>query len=70
VRRDPLYESNSYAYKFDRRLVDNLLPRKPWSESNDPHWDDMWYLNRRDDHNMMVEGAWNLGMSRGCRHHP
>ena len=28
VRRDPLYESNSYAYKFDRRLVDNLLPRK------------------------------------------
>ena len=23
----------------------------------------MWYLNRRDDHNMMVEGAWNLGMS-------
>ena len=36
---------------------------QPWSESNDPHWDDMWYLNRRDDHNMMVEGAWNLGMS-------
>ena len=28
VRRDPTYDSNSYAYKFDRRLVDNLLPRK------------------------------------------
>ena len=23
----------------------------------------MWYLNRRDDFNMMVEGAWNLGVS-------
>ena len=23
----------------------------------------MWYLNRRDDHNMRVEGAWKLGMS-------
>ena len=28
VRRDPTYDRNSYAYKFDRRLVDNLLPRK------------------------------------------
>ena len=26
VRRDPV--SDSYNYKFDRRLVDNLLPRK------------------------------------------
>ena len=35
VRRDPNYDS--YAYKFDRRLVDNLLPRKvpvARSESN------------------------------------
>ena len=26
VRREPV--SDSYNYKFDRRLVDNLLPRK------------------------------------------
>ena len=36
---------------------------QPWSEVNDPMWSDMWYLNRRDDFNMMVEGAWNLGYS-------
>jgi len=54
---------DSYSYKFGRRLVDNLLPRKPWSEVNDPMWEDMWYLNRRDDLNMMVEGAWNLGVT-------
>ena len=28
VKRDPIYGSDPYAYKFDRRLVDNLLPRK------------------------------------------
>merc|ERR1712038_2016725 len=27
------------------------------------HWEDMWYLNRRDDPNMKVEEAWDLGMS-------
>ena len=37
--------------------------RQSWWKSNDPHWEDMWYLNRKDDHNMMVEGAWDLGMS-------
>jgi len=63
VKRNPIYSSDSYSYKFGRRLVDNLLPRKPWSEVNDPMWKDMWYLNRRDDHNMMVEGAWNLGVT-------
>lgn len=61
--RAPLYRTDSYSYKFGRRLVDNLLPRKPWSEVNDPLWKDMWYLNRRDDHNMMVEGAWKLGIT-------
>ena len=34
-----------------------------WAESTDPHWEDMWYLNRRDDPNMRVEEAWDLGMS-------
>jgi len=63
VKRDPIYGNDPYAYKFGRRLVDNLLPRKPWSEVNDPMWSDMWYLNRRDDFNMMVEGAWDQGYS-------
>lgn len=26
-------------------------------------WSEMWYLNRRDDFNMMVEGAWDQGYS-------
>ena len=41
----------------------NCIMFQPWSEVNDPMWSDMWYLNRRDDFNMMVEGAWNLGYS-------
>ena len=28
VKRDPIYASDPYSYKFGRRLVDNLLPRK------------------------------------------
>ena len=28
VKRDPIYGNDPYAYKFGRRLVDNLLPRK------------------------------------------
>ena len=28
VKRNPIYSSDSYSYKFGRRLVDNLLPRK------------------------------------------
>lgn len=62
-QRSSRYSTDSYSYKFGRRLVDNLLPRKPWSEVNDPMWKEMWYLNRRDDLNMMVEGAWNLGVT-------
>ena len=42
---------------------ENYVLLQPWSEVNDPMWGDMWYLNRRDDFNMMVEGAWNLGYS-------
>ena len=38
-----------------------------WSKPTDPQWDDMWYLKRGEgegeDHNMMVEAAWGLGMS-------
>jgi furin len=29
----------------------------------DPKWRDMWYLNRRDDLTMNVEGAWGLGVT-------
>ena len=36
---------------------------QPWTELNDPLWKDMWYLNRKDDLNMNVEGAWSLGYS-------
>ena len=28
VKRSPIYASDPYSYKFGRRLVDNLLPRK------------------------------------------
>jgi len=64
VKRNPIrLTEEGDKIRSDSRLVDNLLPRKPWSESTDPHWEDMWYLNRREDHNMMVEGAWSLGMS-------
>ena len=28
VKRSPIYDSDPYSYKFGRRLVDNLLPRK------------------------------------------
>ena len=33
------------------------------AEVNDPMWKDMWYLNRRDDLNMNVQGAWRLGFT-------
>jgi len=56
--------SDSYAYKFSRRLVDNLLPRRMMlNQINDPFWSEMWYVNRRDSLTMNVQGAWNLGVS-------
>jgi len=56
--------SDSYAYKFGRRLVDNLLPRRMMlNQINDPFWSEMWYVNRRDSLTMNVQGAWNLGVS-------
>lgn len=30
---------------------------------NDPFWDKMWYLNRGENLDMNVEGAWKLGIS-------
>lgn len=30
---------------------------------NDPYWDKMWYLNRGDDLDMNVEGAWEQGVT-------
>ncbi|CAB4059556.1 FURIN [Lepeophtheirus salmonis] len=32
-------------------------------EMNDPYWHKMWYLNREDDLNMNVEGAWEQGVT-------
>ncbi|XP_023326698.1 furin-like protease kpc-1 [Eurytemora carolleeae] len=61
--RDPIYASNDPFYKFERRLVENLLPRRLMSEVNDPGWEQMWYLNRRDSLTMNVQGAWNLGVT-------
>jgi len=56
--------ADSYAYKFGRRLVDNLLPRRMLlNQINDPFWSEMWYVNRRDSLTMNVQGAWNLGVT-------
>jgi hypothetical protein len=30
---------------------------------NDPYWDRMWYLNRGEDLDMNVEGAWQEGVT-------
>eukprot|EP00092_Neocalanus_flemingeri_P014184 GFUD01015303.1.p1 GENE.GFUD01015303.1~~GFUD01015303.1.p1 ORF type:complete len:647 (+),score=141.20 GFUD01015303.1:124-2064(+) len=67
VKRDPVYGSGSDYYDYSdmsgRIIADNLLHNEPWSEMNDPMWKDMWYLNRREDLNMRVEGAWSLGVT-------
>ena len=30
---------------------------------NDPYWDDMWYLNRKNGMHMNVDSAWDMGIS-------
>ena len=30
---------------------------------NDPYWEKMWYLNRGEDLDMNVEGAWEEGVT-------
>jgi len=61
VKRDPIRLTENP--RRESRHIEHRQSIKPWSVWTDPQFDDMWYLNRRDDHNMKVEGAWNLGMS-------
>ena len=35
----------------------------PFTKMNDPFWDKMWYLNRGNDLDMNVEGAWKQGVT-------
>jgi len=63
VEREPLYKAKDPFYKFGRRLVENLLPRRLMSSVNDPMWEEMWYVNRRDSFTMNVQGAWKQGVS-------
>eukprot|EP00092_Neocalanus_flemingeri_P004458 GFUD01004797.1.p1 GENE.GFUD01004797.1~~GFUD01004797.1.p1 ORF type:complete len:1325 (+),score=279.92 GFUD01004797.1:106-4080(+) len=63
VKRNKMHASDFYVSEIGRRLLQNSLLNKPWSKFNDPMWKDMWYLNRKDDLTMMVEGAWKLGVT-------
>ena len=39
------------------------LVRNKRNELNDPYWDKMWYLNRGDNLDMNVQGAWDQGVT-------
>ena len=40
-----------------------LVRHKRFEELNDPYWDKMWYLNRGDNLDMNVQGAWDQGVT-------
>ena len=49
------------------QLVEKIRTKRdihsPNINLNDPYWDKMWYLNRGDQLDMNVQGAWDLGVT-------
>ena len=68
VKRDPIgidyTDVNSYGELEDHNTsTSEVSLTQPVLAVNDPMWKDMWYLSRKDDLNMKVEEAWNLGVT-------
>ena len=45
------------------QLVAKVRNKRDNSFSSNPYWDKMWYLNRGENQDMNVQGAWDLGIS-------
>jgi len=62
-----ILESSKDVFEVEQQTVKSRVKRNDISneppEFNDPYWSKMWYLNRGNDLDMNVEGAWRQGVT-------
>ena len=54
------------VFEVEQQTVKSRVKRNDIAydfEFNDPYWSKMWYLNRGNDLDMNVEGAWRQGIT-------